>query len=293
MGNRPVRLAIQGELGSNSHMAATAMMQELSRTTPEAGLGYDHEIVPCPVSLDVIDRVLDGTADAAVLPIENSLHGSVAEHYDLLLTRPVRIAAETRMRIRHNVIALPGVPFEDIRKVLSHPVALSQCRSWFQTHPGLEAVPFYDTAGGVKHVMSKALRHTAAIAPILAAEVYGASVLIPGVEDHVANFTRFHLLLRADHLPDLGPPNKVSLAFAVDHRPGTLVAALERLAGAGVNLTKIESRPVPGRPWEYIFYVDIRFRLGEELAAALDGLARHTSMVRELGRYRAAEGDEQ
>ena len=272
-------------------MAALSMMQELSRHAPEATLGVHHEIVACPVSLDVLDRVLDGTADAAVLPIENSLHGSVAEHYDLLLTKPVRIAAETRMRIRHNVIALPGVPLEDVRAILSHPVALSQCRRWFQTHPDVEAVPFYDTAGGVKHVMAKALRHTAAIAPPLAAEVYGAAVLLSGVEDHVANFTRFHLLLRADQLPELGPPNKLSLAFAVDHRPGTLVAALERLAGAGVNLTKIESRPVPGRPWEYIFYVDIRFRLEEELAAALDGLARHTSMLRELGRYQAAEGE--
>lgn len=284
-----VRVAIQGEMGSNSHMAAIAMMRA-SGSHP-AGPGDEDavEVVPCSVSAEVLARVMDGSVDGAVLPIENSLHGSVAEHYDLLLTQPVRMVAESMMRIGHNVIALPGVRLEEVRRVFSHPVALSQCRQWFQRHPGVEAVPFYDTAGGVKHVVAEGLRDAAAIAPGLAAQVYGAEVLDAGVEDNVENYTRFHLVLREDRVQSFGEANKMSLAFAVDHRPGTLVAALERLAGAGVNLTKIESRPVPGRPWEYVFYVDVRFRLEEEVSAALDGLKRHTSMVRELGRYRAAE----
>ena len=284
-----VRIAIQGELGSNSHMAAVAMTGLISDLLGAAGGGGTMEVIPCAVSAEVLARVLEGAVDGAVLPIENSLHGSVAEHYDLLLTRSVRMVSESMMRISHNVIALPGVRIEDVRRVLSHPVALSQCRHWFAEHPGIEAVPFYDTAGGVKHVVASGLRDAAAIAPVLAAEVYGGEVLEAGVEDNTENYTRFHLIVREESVSPVAAANKMSLAFSVNHRPGTLVAALERLSGAGVNLTKIESRPVPGRPWEYVFYVDVRFRLSEEAAAAIDGLKRHTSMVRELGRYVAAE----
>src|SRR5690348_3564134 len=131
------------------------------------------EIMPCAVSAEVFDRVIAGSVDAAVLPIENSLHGSVAEHYDLLLTKPVRIARESLLRIRHNLIARPGVAPEDLKRVLSHPVALSQCRRWLADHPWLEAVNFYDTAGSVKHVMAEQLDDTAGIAPELAARQYG------------------------------------------------------------------------------------------------------------------------
>jgi len=128
------------------------------------------------------------------------------------------------------------------------------------------------------------------VAPVLAAEQYGAEVLVAGIEDHAENFTRFHLLRRAaDAVPDgLGEPNKLSVAFVVEHRPGTLVAALQGLAQAGVDLTKIESRPVPGKPWEYVFYVDFRFDSAGKADAALKALKRESSMVKELGRYRAA-----
>lgn len=274
-----MRIAIQGERGSNSHMAALEMLQDQPAI----------EIVPCALSAEVIASVLNGAVDAAVLPIENSLHGSVAEHYDLLLESAIRMDRESQLRIHHNLIAAPGVRFEDIRQVISHPVALSQCRRFLGSLPNVRVMPFYDTAGSVKHVMTESLRDTAGVAPVLAAEEYGAQVLIPGIEDNPENFTRFHLLLPRDAAPMVvGSPNKLSLAFAVEHRPGTLVAALQALADAGVDLTKIESRPVHGSPWEYIFYVDFRFTAAEQATQAIAGLRAHCSMVKELGRYVAA-----
>lgn len=284
-----MRIAIQGELGSNSHMAALAMLQDFAQAKLE--------IVPCAVSAEVFERVLAGTADAAVLPIENSLHGSVAEHYDLLLAQPVRIARESLLRIRHNLIARPGVAPEDLRRVMSHPVALSQCRLWLAAHPWLDVVNFYDTAGSVKHVIAEQLDDTAGIAPELAARQYGAQVLEAGIEDHAENFTRFHLLLRDPPAAVAEPwpkpvadsaANKASIAFSVEHKPGSLVHALEEFARAGVNLTKIESRPVHGSPWEYVFFVDLRFESTAQIDAALVQLARHCHMVKELGRYVAA-----
>ncbi len=248
------------------------------------------EIIACTVSAQVLAKVVAGEVDCAVLPIENSLHGSVAEHYDLLLELPVRIDGESLLRIRHNVIAMPGVKLEEVRRVMSHPVALSQCRRFLAAHSELEVVPFYDTAGSVKHLMTAGLRDVAGIAPELAARVYGAEVLVAGVEDHAENYTRFHLLRREGGAGDenVTGVDKMSVAFAIEHRPGTLVAALERLAGAGVNLTKIESRPVPGSPWEYVFYVDVRFDTAEKAETALVALREHCRMVKVLGRYRAA-----
>jgi prephenate dehydratase len=269
-------------MGSNSHMATVAMLGNLN------GL----EIIACNVSAEVLGKVVSGEVDGAVLPIENSLHGSVAEHYDLLLELPVRIERESLLRIRHNVIAGPGVKLSDVQRVMSHPVALSQCRRFLAGHPEFQVVPFYDTAGSVKHLMAAGLRDVAGIAPELAAAEYGAEVLVAGVEDHAENYTRFHLVLREDAGTEFSEApataDKMSLAFAIEHRPGTLVAALERLAGAGVDLTKIESRPVPGSPWEYVFYVDVRFDGAAKADAAVAALREHCRMVKVLGRYRAA-----
>ncbi len=246
-----------------------------------------------------------GSVDMAVLPIENSLHGSVFEHYDLLLEHGVTVVGETLLRIRHNVIAAPGVRLGEVRRVMSHPVALSQCRRWLRAHPQIEVMPFYDTAGSVKDLMAKGARDCAGIAPELAAREYGAEVIVAGVEDHAENYTRFYALVRGesgmadgrDTAHDNAPfgrvikghpfADKMSLAFSVKHEPGTLIGALEVLRDAGINLTKIESRPVPGRPWEYVFFVDIRFESETQVDAALDGLKGKCEMVKELGRYKA------
>lgn len=280
-----MRVAIQGELGSNSHMAALEMLGDV-------------EIVPCAVSPEVFERLVDGSVSTAVLPIENSLHGSVAEHYDLLLDNPVAITGESLLRIRFNLIAMPGVELAQISKVISHPVALAQCRRFLAAHREMEALPFYDTAGAVKHLIAAGLRDVAGIAPELAAREYGGAILLSGLEDHPANFTRFLRLERADNLADShstgaepelrAEVNKMTIAFTVKHWPGTLVAALSLLSEAGVDLTKIESRPVVGSPWEYVFYVEVRFDHVEQPEKALERLRRHCGMVKELGRYRSA-----
>jgi prephenate dehydratase len=268
-------VAIQGERGSNSHMAAL-------------DLAPDYGVLPCAVSADVFAALLDGRAQCAVLPIENTLHGAVTEHYDLLLKNPVRIDGEGLLPIRHNLIAAPGVELSAIRTVLSHPVALNQCRRFLEGFTQAHALPFYDTAGSVKHIMEQSLQDTAGLAPELAAQEYEANILLRGVEDYARNVTRFHLIRRAEDPAPNVEPDKLSAAFSLEHQPGTLVKALQALASAGVNLTRIESRPVPGQPWEYIFFVEFRFTGGPAADSALNALRSEAGMVRELGRYKAA-----
>src|SRR5271168_2385375 len=179
-----MKVAIQGELGSFSHEAAERM---LPRCT----------VVPCARSAEVFDRVRRGSVAAAVIPIENSLAGTVAEHADLLVTHPVFIQGEFLLRIVHNVIAAPGVKLGALRKVLSHPVALDQCRDFFRSHPQIEPVPFYDTAGSVKHVVTHHLPDAAGIAGRHAAREYSGNILKAGIEDDKRNFTRFFLIRRS------------------------------------------------------------------------------------------------
>ena len=271
-----MKIAIQGEQGSFSHEAAMKLVP-------------DGEIVPCSLSADVFAALENGDAEAAVIPIENSLAGSVAEHFDMLLSHDVRVVRETRLRIRHNLIGLSGVANEEIERVFSHPVALAQCRKFLAAHPKMEAVAFYDTAGSVKQLVKSRDRHTAGIASEAAAEYYGAHILEAGIEDNPENFTRFFLVRRAAEAVSDPKANKISLAFSLEHRPGSLVAALAELAKMGTNLTKIESRPVQGKPWEYIFYVDCQIRSSEEGTRAMEALLAHCAMVKELGRYREAE----
>lgn len=275
MRGKSLRIAIQGEPGSFSHEAA-------QKAVPEA------TILPCTLSPEVFAAVMEGAADAAVIPIENSLAGSVVEHYDLLLAHDVGIESEWLLRIRHNLIGVPGTDLRRVRQAYSHPVALAQCRRFFLEHPGIDAAPFYDTAGSVKQMVELRDAGIAAIASAQAARHYGGTILLEGIEDNAENFTRFFLIRRRDRLEPAADPDKVSLAFAVENRPGTLVSALEIFAGMGTNLTRLESRPVPGRPWEYVFYADYQLTDVRVADRALEMLPRHCSMIRELGRYRAA-----
>ncbi len=273
-----MRIAIQGERGSFSHEAALRFGHEL--------LDVEVEVVACSYSPEVFERVAMG--EAGVIPIENSLAGSVLEHYDLLLANPVRVEAELLLRIRHCLIAARGVRLGSVRNVSSHPVALAQCRSFFAAHPGVRATPFYDTAGAVAHAVAAGAPE-AAIASEYAAQEHGGEVLQAGIEDNPANYTRF-LLLRSEASPRLAPvvPDKVSLAFAVPDTPGSLVAALEIFARHGLNLTRLESRPVPGSPWEYVFYTDYQIAAPADAEQPLAELAGLCLFVKELGRYRAA-----
>jgi prephenate dehydratase len=270
-----MKVAIQGEPGAFSH---------------EAALKFDADaaIAPYSLSADVFAALDEGRVDAAVIPIENSLAGSVLEHFDLLLKYDVRVERETLLRIRHNLIVVPGTKISQLERVYSHPIALAQCRQFFATHTEMEALAFYDTAGSVKHIMEQQDRHTAAIASQRAAEVYGAQILQQDLQDNLENYTRFFLVKRTADVVQAADANKISIAFSVENRPGSLVAALNALSTLGTNLTKIESRPVHGRPWEYVFYVDCQIRAAEEGTAALDALGKHCAMVKELGRYREA-----
>jgi len=268
-----MRVAIQGEAGSFSHEAAQRMLPGCA-------------VVACPRSAEVFDRVLRGSVAAAVIPIENTLAGSVAEHFDLLLASQVFIQREFRLRIVHNLIAAPGVRKHGLRRVLSHPVALDQCRNFFRKHPALEAVPFYDTAGSVKHVVENGMRDAAAIAGRRAAAVYGGNILAAGLEDDKHNFTRFFLVRKTRRV--LPGANKTSIAFGLGNVPGALHKALGVFAQRKISLSKIESRPMRGRPWEYVFYADF-LRGDDQLARhALRSLAEVTDLVKVLGIYPAA-----
>jgi len=274
-----IKIAIQGEPGSFSHEAATKLAKEMRE---------DVRIVPSTLSAEAFSALVRGEVDAAVIPIENSLAGSVSEHFDLMLTHDVTIVRETLLRIRHNLIAISGAALNQIDRVFSHPVALAQCRRFLSEHPKMESFAFYDTAGSVKQLVELRDRHAAAIASEEAARYYGAQILVAGIEDNPENYTRFFFLRRSAEVLPNPYANKLSLAFTVENRVGTLVAALSELAKEGTNLTKIESRPVHGRPWEYVFYVDCQLHSPEDGERAIKALRTHCSMVKELGRYEEA-----
>jgi prephenate dehydratase len=268
-----VKVAIQGEAGSFSHEAARRMVPGCS-------------VVPCARSIEVFDRLLSGNVPVAVIPIENTLAGTVTEHADLLLARDVFIQREFHLRIVHNLIAPRGARKSDLRRAFSHPVALDQCRNFFTKNPKIQAVPFYDTAGSVKHVIEAGLKDAAGIASRHAASVYKGRILAAGIEDDKRNFTRFFLLRRKPR--SLPGANKTSIAFAVKNVPGSLYKALRVFADRDISLCKIESRPMRGRPWEYVFYTD--FLRGDDKLArgALLQLRAVTDMVKVLGIYPAA-----
>ena len=269
-----MRIAIQGEYGSFSHEAALNM-------APEA------TIYPCALSADVFNLV-EKEGVSAVIPIENSLAGSVAEHFDLLFQRDVRIEGESLLRIRHNLIGIPGSSLAEIRRASSHPVALAQCRRFLSLHPAIVATPAYDTAGSVKQIVERGDRSEGAIASRQAAVWHGGEVLEEDIEDNPANFTRFFLIQQAESVRPVLDANKVSIAFTLENRPGALVSALEVFAAHSTNLSKIESRPVHGQPWEYVFYADYQISRPETADRILAQLGRRCLVVKELGRYPAA-----
>jgi len=268
-----MKVAIQGERGAFSHQAALQLV-------PKAG------VVACSRSIEVFDALASGRAAAAVVPVENTLAGPVGEHLDLLLERPVCIHRELRLRIEHNLIAAPGVQLKDIRQVLSHPVALDQCRNFFRLHEKMTATPFYDTAGAVKHLMANRGADIAAIASRQAAREYGGRILMTGLEDDKRNFTRFFLIQKKKKIARNA--DKTSLVFSLKNVPGALFKALSVFALRDLDLSKIESRPVRGRPWEYSFFVDVLRGDDEAMRLALRHLEEIAGLVKVLGVYPGA-----
>jgi prephenate dehydratase len=277
-----VKVAFQGELGAFSQQAIRQL------------LGASAEPTPYQRFDEVFAALRSEKVKAAVLPIENTLHGSVHENYDLLLRSNFEITAETSVRISHNLIAPPGVTFDRIRKVYSHPVALNQCLDFFRHHKRIHSETFYDTAGSVKMIMKERPTDAAAIASELAAKIYGGTILRRGIEDDSQNFTRFFLLEPPGSKPRTlrgagKSPWKTSLVFSTKNIPGALFRALSALALRDLNLVKIESRPLRGKPWEYLFYLDLLGRSSDPVVQkALGHLEELADFLRVLGTYRAA-----
>lgn len=270
-----MKIAIQGELGSFSHQAALVSLPRAS-------------ILPCMLSADAFDELAKGKVDAIVIPIENTLAGSVVEHFDLMRERPVHIERETIVRIQHHVIGTPDSDIHSVQRIYSHPVALAQCRSFFREHPGIEPIGFYDTAGAVKQIIQLRDRHSAAIAGIQAADIYGGLVLQNGVEDNPANYTRFVVVRdgTADFYPE--GQQKLSLCCELDNRTGALARVLGAVASAGGNLCLLQPRPVQGRPWRYFFFFDVLMEGAASTGRLLEQLPGLCGWFKVLGRYAPA-----
>jgi prephenate dehydratase len=275
--NQKMRVAFQGEPGAFSEEAAVQLLGEGITT------------VPRPTFDAAFRAISDGLADALLAPVENTLAGPVVRVYDLLLESSLTITAETILPIEHHLIGCHGSSLDSIRSVASHPMALAQCERFFLAHPTLKRVPAEDTAGSVREALARGDISSAAIAGRRAAEHYAGVILAAAIQDNAENFTRF-VLLRPANETQPPPPDarKMSIAMRLAHRPGALLASLDPFAKHGVNLQKIESRPIHGRPWEYQFFLDVEADSSSQLHAALAEVRQATSDFRVLGLYVAA-----
>jgi prephenate dehydratase len=263
-------VGIQGELGSFSEEAASRL------------LGPGIEIVSFR-HFEEVFRAAESELDACVVPLENSLTGSIHRNYDLLRRHKLRICRELYLPIVHNLFVLPGVRFEDLTTIISHPVALGQCERFFEKYPHLKMEPSYDTSGSVRELFERNLRSVGAIAGRRAGEIFGGEVLMEGIQDSEENFTRFVHLTRDRRR---GKGNKTSIVFSLRNVAGALFKSLSVFALRDIDLSKIESRPQQGRPWDYLFYVDFLGSLEEErVVNALNHLREITDFVEVLGCY--------
>jgi len=273
-----MRVAFQGEPGAFSEAAAIQLLGERITTVPRA-------------TFDAAFRAIEQrSADALLAPVENTLAGSVVRVYDLLLQSQLTIVAETILPIEHHLIGCPGATLRGLRSVASHPMALAQCERFFSSHPELKRVPTEDTAGSVREALARGDKSGAAIAGRRAAIHYGGLILAESIQDNAENFTRFVLLVPEKEAATWlsTEARKISLAMRLAHRPGALLASLEPFAKHSVNLLKIESRPIHGRPWEYQFFIDVEAGEVARLEQALAEVRNATTELRVLGRYSAA-----
>lgn len=267
-----IRVGFQGERGAYSEAAAVAFFGEA--TFP----------IPCESFDKVFTQVEVGESDYGVVPIENSLAGSIHRNYDLLLRHELFIVGEINLRIAHHLIALPGVKLGDVKRIYSHPQALAQCEQSLAALGDAEKVSTYDTAGSVRMLKDRGIYDGAAIASRRAAEFYGMSILASDFEDNAQNYTRFLMLGPEEVVPQ--EPAKTSIVFSVENEPGILFKCLSVFALRDIDLTKIESRPLQGRPWEYFFYLDFAGSMQEERCRnAINHLREITTFFRNLGSY--------
>ncbi len=271
----PLRIAYQGEPGAFSEKAVFQYF------------GENAWAVPYATFRDVFEAVVRRRVHYGVIPIENSLTGSIHENYDLLLEYDVAIVGELKLRIIHNLIAHEGVTLEDIRHVYVHPQAMAQCQSFLSAHPQWEIHHVYDTAGAVKLIRENELRDAAAIASLDAAKRFGMAVLKESIESDPRNYTRF-LVISSEHAIT-EKANKTSLIYSTPNVPGALLRTLKVFADRNINLVKLESRPIAGRPWEYVFYVDLEGSLEDSnIAGAIEEVRALTDFLKILGSYPAS-----
>ena len=274
-----IAVSIQGERGSFSEEASLLL------------LGKGIEFHCCEAFEEVFRATSQGQTRYCVVPMENSLAGSIHKNYDLLLRYGLKIVQEVNLRIQHHLIGVGGATFAQIRTVMSHPVALDQCERFFERFPHLVKRTAYDTSGSVKRIVSKDLRDCAAIAGVRAAEYYKGEILMRGIEDNEENFTRFFLL--SPKLETSEAANKVSIVFSFQNTPGALFKCLSVFASREIDLAKIESRPIHGRPWEYLFYLDFQGNVNEDRTRdALSDLGGLAEFMEILGCYPSAASQE-
>ena len=266
-----MKIAYQGEPGAFSEAAARQVSAEA-------------HLVPCRSFEDVFEAVTGGPAAYGVLPIENSIGGSIHRNFDLLLEHHLPIVGEVELPVVHHLLALPGCPMERVRRIYSHPQALAQCDRFLRTLSGVEVIATYDTAGSAKLIADERMGDAAAIASARAAEVFGLVALRSSIQDYEHNVTRFLVI---GHRPlSAAPPDKTTLVFSLANEAGALFKALSVFALRGIDLTKLESRPIPGRKWESLFYADLAAARDDlPCARALAHLAEFAPMLRVLGSY--------
>jgi chorismate mutase/prephenate dehydratase len=270
-----IGVAFQGEVGAYSEEAALQFF------------GSSIQSQPCENLDDVFKAVERGEVEFGIVPVENSLEGSISRVYDLLLDSSLKVYGEIELRVVHCLITSPEDGLDSIRKVYSHPQALGQCKA-FLKHLGCELVPTYDTAGSVKMIKEMRIVDGGAIASARAAEIYGMKIIASEIEDNSNNFTRFFVLSKQDSPPSGN--DKTSIVFSLKHRPGTLYESLKEFAARNINLTKIESRPTRQKPWEYNFYLDFEGHQEDKVSQeALEVLDRNSVFVKVLGSYPRAK----
>ena len=250
----------------------------------------DVTAAPQPEFRDVFEAVLQGTAAFGVIPVENSLAGTINENIDLLLRYPdIAVVGEYKLRIVHNLIGLPGSPLEEIRKVYSHPQGLAQCSGFIDKHNEMKGIPFYDTAGAVAHIKQLNDPSCGAIAGEEAARVYGMHIIKESIETNPRNYTKFFIITRTDRAK-FENPNRAAFVFSTPDKPGALFSCLKILADSGINMNKLESRPIPGKPWQYMFFLSVDLpEASDAFDKALDQIANSSEDLRVLGKYRVEQ----
>ncbi len=272
------RVAIQGGPGAYHEIAARDYFK-----------GEELEIVPCNTFREIFAEAEKDPMLVGVMAIENTIAGSLLQNHDLLKMNQLQIAGEHKLRITHSLAALPGQSIQDIKEVMSHPMALMQCEDFLGTLPGIRVVEHDDTALAAKEIRDSRMSGTAAICSTLAAEMYGLEVLARGIETNKRNFTRFYILAREEMLREVQKENhinKSSLVFVLPHNEGTLSRVLSVLSFYGINLTRIQSLPIIGREWEYQFYIDLTFDDYNRYKQSVDAIMPLISGLKVLGEYR-------